>query len=144
MYGDKEITTRAVHIHHATRTQSLELLQFDTLRGIDTKNNSERVYRPNYAEIDRITIHMIIHERTRTINDPRLRTDDRNKEFAPRTRKTDGMAENDGGEDGSPPATRSQRQSLLRRVLTIYYGGDGRFDLVKSTEFNDKAALKEY
>lgn len=84
---------------------------------MQTNDDGERVYRPDYTKLDRIVIHMISHERTRTASNPSLRTDDGDKECAPRTRKTEGIAE-DRGEDGAPLATKPQRQPLLRSVLT--------------------------
>jgi hypothetical protein len=82
-----------MRIRHAIRKEFPDLLLFDTLRGTQTNDDSEGVYRPHYAEINSITIHMISHERTRVIKNTKLRTDEGDKQFAPRTRKTAELVE---------------------------------------------------
>lgn len=110
MYGDKELTKCTMHIRHAHRVEFLDLLPFDALRGIVTDENSERVYRPNYAEIDRTIIYLLTHESKRMFKNDSLRTDDGDGKFAPRTRKTNlAVAEVDEDDGDAVSTLASQR-----------------------------------
>ena len=86
MYSADELARRAVHIRYAFRIEFITLFPFNTLGGIKTNADSDRVYRPNYTELDRIVISMITHERIMIINSEKVRTDEGDKESVLRTR----------------------------------------------------------
>ena len=130
MYSTDELTRRTVHIRHAFRTEFITLFPFDTLGGMKTNADGDRVYRPDYAELDRIVISMMTHERTRMINSVKLRTDEGDKEFIPRTRQANDITEPDDDTEAAPGP---KRQPLIRSKLIVYWGNDSQYIQIKFT-----------